>query len=400
MLGSVVVSGNPGALFLGGEAARTGTLALGIFFIILSCVCLSSLSRNEVLLAFAACSPIALIELFVRVQHETALYENPLAFRLICYLYYISGALIALSLRKAYAASMTVLVVSIVAACLLSLGYLVSLSTMQLAAGRQTIDEALHPVGVAYAFGVIVVTALGILCSATANLTRLLCFVAMALGLACVFFTGSRGAILSLFTTIGLYLMVRMRFACKLVTYSALRGVLTICCGAVLLICIVFVLREALEPQLEFVESRFTRAVETGYDASMEARAQVRADYLDQVNQWWLLGYYRYDGVYPHNIFLEAWIRFGLLGFVIVGGIVASMLRLVSMSRLAPDNAILSVVTLQGLFTFINAQTSLCLEFERTLWAACGMGVTLLLIGEIKEGRSTRYAKSLVGRAG
>jgi hypothetical protein len=184
-----------------------------------------------------------------------------------------------------------------------------------------------------------------------------------------------------------------------LVSYAALSRLLTIVCGAVVLIAIVFPFREALEPQLEFVETRFIRGLEIGYDASMELRAQVRSDYWDHLDEWWLFGYYRHDGVYPHNIFLEAWIRFGVFGFLIFGGVVAAIVRLVSMSRVSPNSAILSVVTLQGLFTFINAQTSLSLEFQRTLWGACGTGITLLLIGKVKHTHTAQYAKSFIGRA-
>ena len=384
LLGTVAVSGNPGAMAFGGDVARTGTLALGLLLLVLSCASLSSVSKDEVLLVFLVCSPLPLIELLVRVQHQTALYDNPLAFRLICYLYYIAGALIALSLRKVDAASITFLVVSIVVACVLSLCYLVSLSAIQISAGRQTIDESLNPIGIAYSFGLVVVTAFSILLSATANLVKLLSLAAMIFGMACVFFTGSRGAILSLFITIGFYFTFRMRFASKLFTCTALTTGLKIICGVVVLILIGLFFRETLESQLEFVENRFTQAWKAGYDASMEGRAQIRGDYFDHLDEWWLFGYYRYDGAYPHNIFLEAWIRFGLFGFVICGGVVVAILKLLSMSRLSP-RAILSVITLQGLFTFINAQTSLSLEFQRTLWGACGTGITLLLIGTLNK---------------
>jgi hypothetical protein len=158
--------------------------------------------------------------------------------------------------------------------------------------------------------------------------------------------------------------------------------------------------RETVEPQLEFIASRFTRAFDTGYDAALEARAQLRSDYFDHLDEWWLFGYYRYDGTYPHNIVLEAWIRFGLFGFILFGGIVVAILKLFSTARLFPGSAILSVIALQGLFTFINAQTSLCLEFERTLWGACGTGIILLMIGRVKQARGKQYDKGFLGQAG
>ena len=205
---------------------------------------------------------------------------------------------------------------------------------------------------------------------------------------------------LSLFITIGFSFFVRMRFGGRLAAYTHPGAILKMASGALILFAVCVLFRETLEPQLEYVENRFTEYADTGSDVSMEQRAQLRSDYLDHLGEWWVLGYYGYDGTYPHNIVFEAWLRFGLFGLAMCAGVVVASRKLLSMARFHPGTCVLSVISLQGLFTLISAQTSLSLQFQRTLWAACGAGITLVAIGKCKHARSMQEARGSVGRRG
>lgn len=103
-------------------------------------------------------------------------------------------------------------------------------------------------------------------------------------------------------------------------------------------------------------------------DASLVEREMIVISYLKSWKQWWLAGVRGYSG-YPHNQFLEIFVRFGIFGlplfclslFCISKALILGLFRRYLLSDF--DKIVLSVFV----FCFLQSLTSLSLELNRML---------------------------------
>jgi O-antigen ligase len=234
--------------------------------------------------------------------------------------------------------------------------------------------EDLNPVGIAFGLGTCMSVALALLMY-DRNIWFRLVNIAMLLILARgLLLTGSRGALLSFICVVLVLGLIRNRF---LAAASRARFLLA---GAVLIAgALAWLTFSSLgQGQAQFYLNRL-EFLGTGRDMAANARMETWQYYDDQFFSWVLLGYRNYAGNYPHNFFYEFWLRFGLvgLGASIFSGWVIVRTFLLMWRQPMPPLAYAMIGVL--LFGFINAQTNLALEFNRSFWLGIGFAVTLVV---------------------
>jgi len=151
---------------------------------------------------------------------------------------------------------------------------------------------------------------------------------------------------------------------------------------------------ETLAPRLELLRDRFTIESEGDIDPSLEERRALRDTYFSQIERLWFSCLSGYDGGYPHHFFLEFWIRFGIVGLAMAIA-AALLIGALHLRQWKYDfSPTVFLILLQGIFTLLNAQTNLALEFQRNLW--CAVGVSAGLIVEERRARFWRRGCGII----
>ncbi len=108
-------------------------------------------------------------------------------------------------------------------------------------------------------------------------------------------------------------------------------------------------------------------------DRSIGARQYAWNSYLSTIDQWIIFGEKRQNG-YPHNQWLEIFIKFGLLGIPMF---LMSIILFFKISwsavreKLHPDIEF-SIITTLFMFGYLSSMTSLSLQVNRVMWLGFG----------------------------
>lgn len=235
-------------------------------------------------------------------------------------------------------------------------------------------DMDLHPVGIAYGYGVCVVMAFALLFFDRNWLFRcvnIFMIVWLARGIVS---TGSRGVLLAVVAAVGAMAMCAL-WRARLKERVAFLVILFVLAGGVI---VVFRSSDFWREQIQFYISRF-QTLEYGEDASANIRLETMRFYGEHFSSWVLTGLRGYSGDYPHNFFYELWLRFGLVGLGFGIGVVyvvfKSFFILWKIGRSPLVWAMWGVMFL-GL---MNAQFNLALEFNRAFWFGIGGAIVLVI---------------------
>ncbi len=256
-------------------------------------------------------------------------------------------------------------------------------------------DNELNPVGVAYTQACLAMVLLGAFLDTKSMSGRTIFAGGILIAVMGVIVTGSRGAaIFGMLAFLGiLYLYLRRNFF----------SVRTI--SFILVIIPVLGISMVVLSTLSFVQTRFDMLVHRlggvmpsqDYDNSMVGpyggRLDIWYEYLYDWEDWFVLGMPNYNP-YPHNIFVELFCRFGLLG-IVTGGIIAAItLRFLWVGWRNRNSVVSGDLLFVGLYFFclLQAQSSLSLEINRMLWI--GFGYVLMLSLTTK---TNRYAQNPQG---
>ena len=260
-----------------------------------------------------------------------------------------------------------------------------SISTVE---SREMIYEGMNAIGMGYLAGLMGSVFVALSIKLTHWLPRLLFGLCAFVMLLLLISVGARGAFLYFCITVMVLCLLTFRVSLaaisKLVPVIAVAGV----GGAVLS----FTKPEVITIRWNNLVERFMPVLDyiSGYrDAGVEGATSGRLDlylyYLEQFPSWWPQGLSGYSSQYPHNLFLEVGVRFGLLGIPILVVLFLVIKKVIIMARYREridplDFAVIAVFV----FVFQQSMTSMSLEMFRALWAS--MGYLLVL----KVSRSSR----------
>jgi O-antigen ligase len=213
-------------------------------------------------------------------------------------------------------------------------------------------------------------------------------FLAACLAFSVVLMSASRGAVVwGLCAIIFFLLLNRHR------KYLSGKNILIVLLSGLLLIPIVGFLYStnyALAERVDILVKRFTSlfydlTVSGGHgDDSLNAREMLWNSYFMTFDQWILFGE-KGQGGYPHNQWLEIFVKFGLLGIPLFFMSVFVFVRLgwdTLVSKRHPDVEFSLIATL-FVFSYLQSMTSLSLQVNRALWLGFGY-----LIGSFMQRRA------------
>ncbi len=319
---------------------------------------------------------LAIMELLNLLNTDSELAISLVPLRMVTYFYALVGACMATTQRKAEPNSslglqLVAALISIFAAAI----WLRYASVEGMDRSRFAGSEELSAVGLGFCFGIASATCIGLAAYSRSVVGCIGLIIATMALCMCILKTGSRGAFLALAVVAVCAMFLRISTTAHLL--RAIAGLVLI--TAAMISAVIFV--PGVSDQMEFLIERFSMAADSGSDMSLVERQELRSYYLQRASQWLLLGD-RTFGVesYPHNLFLELVIRFGLpLGCMLAAAVIYAAFRmgswLYSDERKAPDLATY-IISLLGVFTIIICQFNLSLEVNRPLFLAVSFWTT------------------------
>ena len=227
-------------------------------------------------------------------------------------------------------------------------------------------SDILTPVGVGYSFGILGCVSVAFLFNEQRLIFRAPHLIAYCICFLAILSTGSRGSAVFLLLIAGAGVVVRLRSLNEGLRYSLV--FLTI----IVVLAVILATNDYARSQLDFMLSRFAFISRGEIDLSIVERQQRRLFYYRSVDSWILLGLRGYNFKYPHNVFLESVLRFGVVGFGLIAAILYSAVRAVKNLRVSQSGALVWVISSVGFFTLLVVQVNLMLEFARCLWLFVG----------------------------
>ena len=366
--------------FVGGQSVRMGSLVIG-FGLIVGAAFLRARGQivNHLPFVVLTGSYFIVLAMLTRFQRHAIWYDpQNQIFVLVCLLLFWSGYILAREKRHDFVSAnqLSLTGVGVLALfCLVRfLGYVKLISFEGSARGYG--DTALNPVGVAFAntcLGLVFLT-LAIL---NKNLLRKALYLLVAFAAVFVVFSSaSRGAIIwGSLAMVFFFVLNRHR------GYLTGRSLLVTLLSMALTLPVVVVLYNAnyaISERIDILIDRFTQMLDLfnkygGGDSSVTARQTYWTSYLSTIDQWIIFGERGQHG-YPHNQYLEMFVKFGLLG---VPMFLMSIILFFKISwsavreKLHPDVEFSIIATL-FMFGYLSSMTSLSLQVNRVMWLGFG----------------------------
>ena len=381
IIGLVMLHWSQAMYFVGGQSARMGSLVIG-FGLIVGAAFLRAGGQIGKHLPFVVLtgSYFILLAMLTRFQDHAIWYDRTQQiFTVVCLILFWVGYILAREKRHDFVSANQLSLVGLGVLALLCLvrflGY-VKLISFE-GSARSFGDTTLNPVGVAFAN-----TCLGLvflmLAMLNKNLLRKALYLLVAFAAVFVVFSSaSRGAII--------WGSLAMVFFCVLNRHRGyLTGrslVVTLLSMALLLpgLVVLYQSNYAIAERLDILIDRFTQMFDLfrkyggDSDQSVSARQYAWSSYLSTIDQWIIFGEKRQYG-YPHNQWLEIFVKFGLLGtpmflmsIILFFKISWSALR----EKLNPDVEF-SIITTLFMFGYLSSMTSLSLQVNRVMWLGFG----------------------------
>lgn len=125
------------------------------------------------------------------------------------------------------------------------------------------------------------------------------------------------------------------------------------------------------------LENLFMFSQNKNIDLSAQARQVFIADFYNEFYSFILLGQFNYKP-YPHNLFLELIMRWGLIGVTLSFLILKSFYRAIynANSTTQSNNRMLILICSLFIFSLLQSLSSLSLEMNRMLWFGFGFFIT------------------------
>lgn len=241
--------------------------------------------------------------------------------------------------------------------------------------GRGTGDDFLNPNGVAYTESLVFIFLFWLLFQIKNKNIRILAIISIIAVLLIIFMTSARGATLSLLLFI-IYFYYKGIKNSKKVVQSFLKYFFT---SAIIISAFVLLAKNIpfINSKLEFLTDRFISLIdffsEKDYDYSIDDRTEMYNHFYKNWQEY-LLGKEDYIG-YPHNIYVEIFMRWGLFGLPLIFIITKyffKSLKLISRNILESQYSIVFLLASLFFFSFLQSLTSLNLEMNRSLWLSLG----------------------------
>ena len=380
ILGLAMLHWSQAMYFVGGQSGRLGSLGVG-FSLIVGAALLRAKGQIVQHLPFVVLtgSYFILLAMLTKFQDHAIWYNlQQQIFTLVCLFLFWSGYILAREKRHDFVSTnqWSLVGVGILALlCLIRFLQFVKLISFE-GSERGFGDTTLNAVGVAFANSCLGLVFL-VLAILNKNLLRRALFLLVA---SAAFFvvlsSASRGAIIwGSGAIIFFFILNRHR------KYLSGRSLLATVLSMVLLLPVLAILYNAnyaIAERFDILIERFTQMFDLflkygGQDASVTERQYRWSSYLSTIDQWTILGEKGQYG-YPHNQWLEIFVKFGLLGLPMFCMSIILFFKIswgAVREKLHPDVEFSIIATL-FMFGYLSSMTSLSLQVNRVLWLGFG----------------------------
>ncbi|WP_163710541.1 O-antigen ligase family protein [Mangrovibacterium lignilyticum] len=233
-----------------------------------------------------------------------------------------------------------------------------------------------HAIGIAYVNSILLLLQIYFFTKIkTVNVTKIVTLISIVATITVILSAQSKGAILSIGATLGYIVFLRFKK-----TRHKLAHLANILIPTIILLIFLGYLQSKIpfiSEKIEGLESRFENlwsyTSQDQVDPSAKERGKIYYQFYENFDQIIPMGQRGYKP-YPHNIFLEILMRWGVWGIPLLFFFVFSFYKAIKLST-KPSFYISPLTNLMitiFLFCFIQSWTSLSLEFNRMLWLGLG----------------------------
>ena len=227
-------------------------------------------------------------------------------------------------------------------------------------------SEMLTPVGVGYTFGVMACVSAAFMLTEQRLIFRALHLVAYSACVLAILSTGSRGSAVFSLLIVAAGIVIRLRSFEDGLRYSLMFTALLVVFAGVVMT------NSYARSQMDFMLERFEFISRGSVDLSIVERTDKQLYYYRAIDSWILTGIGEYDYNYPHNVFFECLLRFGIVGFGLIAAILFSAYRSFRNLRISFSSPVVWVISSVGFFSLLIVQVNLMLEHARWLWLFVG----------------------------
>ena len=306
--------------------------------------------------------------------------RTQLIFCVVCLVLFWSGYILAREKRQDFLSAdqrVLVIIAGIAIICLLAfLRYVKNISFQ--GSLRDFGETALNPVGVAYANTCLFLIFLVLGFANKSLIKKSIYLFAASLALGVVMSSASRGAVV--WGTCGIVYFLLLNRYWRSISIKNLFVALGACTLVIPIILLIYNTNYAVSERMNILINRFEGmyysyfgGVQAPIDLSASSREMYWYQYYTTVKEWVILGERGYIG-YPHNQWLEIFVRFGLLGLPLFFISIFLFIRLgidTLFQRFRPDIEY-SIITILFVFGYMQSMTSLSLHVNRVLWLGFG----------------------------
>lgn len=303
-----------------------------------------------------------------------------LIFCVVCLILFWSGYILAHEKRQDFSSAdqrTLVILAGIAIICLLAfLRYVKDISFQ--GSGRDFGETMLNPVGVAYSNTCLYLIFLVLGVVNRGLIIKSIHLLAASLALGVVLSSASRGAVIWGMCAI-IYFLLLNRYWRYISVKNSLVA-LGACILLVPLLIFIYGTNYAVNERMDILFGRFegmfyslSGGGQSTIDMSTSSRQMYWHLYYSTLKEWVILGERGYVG-YPHNQWLEIFVRFGLLGLPLFFISIFLFVRLgidTLFQRFRPDIEY-SLITVLFVFGYMQSMTSLTLHANRVLWLGFG----------------------------
>ena len=239
-------------------------------------------------------------------------------------------------------------------------------------------ETALNPVGVAYANTCLFLIFLVLGFANKSLIKKSIYLFTASLALGVVMTSASRGAVI--WGTCGVIYFILLNRYWRYISFKNLIVALAACILVIPVILLIYNTNYAVSERMDILVKRFEGMYysifglgQSSVDLSTNSRQYYWHYYYSTLKEWFILGEQGYVG-YPHNQWLEIFVRFGLLGLPLFFISIFLFLRLgidTLFQRFRPDLEH-SLITVLFVFGYMQSMTSLSLHVNRVLWLGFG----------------------------
>ncbi len=382
IVGLILLYWSQALYFVAGNQMRMLSLVFGLGSIV-AAACMRAKERilQHAPLVIISGVYFCVLAFLTKFQGHAIWYDRiQLIFCFVCLILFWSGYILAREKRHNFLSAdhrVLVIIAGIAIICLLAfLRYVKNISFH--GSLRDFGETTLNPVGVAYANTCLCLVFLVLGVVNRGLITKSIYLLAASLALGVVMTSASRGAVI--WGTSGVIYFILLNRYWRYISIKNLFVALAACILVIPVIFLIYTTNYAVSERMDILIKRFEAMYYSFFgggqapiDLSTSSRQMYWYQYYTTFKEWVILGERGYIG-YPHNQWLEIFVRFGFLGLPLFLISIFLFLRLgidTLFQRFRPDIEY-SIITVIFVFGYMQSMTSLSLQANRVLWLGFG----------------------------